>query len=116
MAWQNLFLIQLVILVQHLMLFFLLFEVVEKFCHNMLFSHHFLFLFADKKLKLCLYPKLAGHKRTLDVATIRQGETKFFSVLMFAWGNYYHFMLGFSNEVVEVVADMQTHPHCQLLV
>ncbi|GJY78812.1 putative reverse transcriptase domain-containing protein [Tanacetum coccineum] len=29
---------------------------------------------------------LAGHKRSFDVATIRQGETVFFSVLMLAWG------------------------------
>ncbi|KAI9108522.1 hypothetical protein K1719_020406 [Acacia pycnantha] len=27
-----------------------------------------------------------GHKRSLDVATITQGETRFFSVLMLAWG------------------------------
>ncbi|PWA56274.1 diacylglycerol kinase, catalytic domain-containing protein [Artemisia annua] len=27
-----------------------------------------------------------GHKRSLDVATIWQGETRFFSVLMLAWG------------------------------
>ncbi|KAK2977125.1 hypothetical protein RJ640_017649 [Escallonia rubra] len=27
-----------------------------------------------------------GHKRSLDVATILQDETKYFSVLMFAWG------------------------------
>ncbi|XP_027332102.1 sphingosine kinase 1-like isoform X2 [Abrus precatorius] len=29
---------------------------------------------------------IRGHKRSLDVATIRQGETKFFSILMLAWG------------------------------
>jgi sphingosine kinase len=29
---------------------------------------------------------IRGHKRSLDVATIKQGETKFFSVLMLAWG------------------------------
>ncbi|XP_057739198.1 sphingosine kinase 1-like [Arachis stenosperma] len=29
---------------------------------------------------------IRGHKRSLDVATIRQGETRFFSVLMLAWG------------------------------
>ncbi|KAI3740760.1 hypothetical protein L2E82_31233 [Cichorium intybus] len=29
---------------------------------------------------------IRGHKRSLDVATIWQGETKFFSVLMLAWG------------------------------
>ncbi|KAJ7946907.1 Sphingosine kinase 1 [Quillaja saponaria] len=29
---------------------------------------------------------IRGHKRLLDVATIKQGETKFFSVLMLAWG------------------------------
>ncbi|KAF7803540.1 sphingosine kinase 1-like isoform X1 [Senna tora] len=29
---------------------------------------------------------IQGHKRPLDVATIRQGETTFFSVLMLAWG------------------------------
>ncbi|CAK7350699.1 unnamed protein product [Dovyalis caffra] len=29
---------------------------------------------------------IRGHKCSLDVATILQGETKFFSVLMFAWG------------------------------
>ncbi|CAJ1936342.1 unnamed protein product [Sphenostylis stenocarpa] len=29
---------------------------------------------------------IRGHKRSLDVATITQGETRFFSVLMLAWG------------------------------
>ncbi|XP_038711547.1 sphingosine kinase 1-like isoform X2 [Tripterygium wilfordii] len=29
---------------------------------------------------------IRGHKRSLDVATILQGEIKFFSVLMLAWG------------------------------
>ncbi|KAE9591773.1 hypothetical protein Lal_00038997 [Lupinus albus] len=29
---------------------------------------------------------ILGHKRPLDVATITQGETRFFSVLMLAWG------------------------------
>lgn len=29
---------------------------------------------------------LTGHKRSLDVSTIWQGKTKFFSVLMLAWG------------------------------
>ncbi|KAJ9563095.1 hypothetical protein OSB04_008255 [Centaurea solstitialis] len=29
---------------------------------------------------------IRGHKRSLDVATIWQGETRFFSVLMLAWG------------------------------
>ncbi|VFQ88998.1 unnamed protein product [Cuscuta campestris] len=29
---------------------------------------------------------IRGHKRLLDVATISQGQTKFFSVLMLAWG------------------------------
>ncbi|XVE51252.1 hypothetical protein DITRI_Ditri02bG0025000 [Diplodiscus trichospermus] len=29
---------------------------------------------------------IRGHKRSLDVATILQGETRFFSVLMLAWG------------------------------
>ncbi|XP_062013271.1 sphingosine kinase 1 isoform X1 [Rosa rugosa] len=29
---------------------------------------------------------IRGHKRSLDVATIWQGKTKFFSVLMLAWG------------------------------
>lgn len=29
---------------------------------------------------------IRGHKCSLDVATILQGDTKFFSVLMFAWG------------------------------
>ncbi|XP_047307690.1 sphingosine kinase 1-like [Impatiens glandulifera] len=29
---------------------------------------------------------IRGHKRSLDVATILQGDTKFFSVLMLAWG------------------------------
>ncbi|GJT03988.1 sphingosine kinase 2 isoform X2 [Tanacetum coccineum] len=29
---------------------------------------------------------IRGHKRSFDVATIRQGETVFFSVLMLAWG------------------------------
>jgi len=29
---------------------------------------------------------LSGHKRSVDVATIAQGNTKFFSVLMLAWG------------------------------
>lgn len=29
---------------------------------------------------------IRGHKRSLDVSTILQGETKFFSVLMLAWG------------------------------
>uniref|UniRef100_A0A5B6ZHW6 sphingosine kinase n=1 Tax=Davidia involucrata TaxID=16924 RepID=A0A5B6ZHW6_DAVIN len=29
---------------------------------------------------------IRGHKRSLDVATIFQGETRFFSVLMLAWG------------------------------
>ncbi|XP_044497285.1 sphingosine kinase 1 isoform X2 [Mangifera indica] len=29
---------------------------------------------------------IRGHKRSLDVATILQGETKFYSVLMLAWG------------------------------
>lgn len=45
---------------------------------------------------------LSGHKRSLDVATITQGETRFFSVLMLAWGNYiltYH-ILDFEKEVV----------------
>ncbi|GJY10279.1 sphingosine kinase 2-like protein isoform X1 [Tanacetum coccineum] len=27
-----------------------------------------------------------GHKRSLDVDTIWQGETRFFSILMLAWG------------------------------
>lgn len=27
-----------------------------------------------------------GHKRSLDVATVLQGETRFFSVLMLTWG------------------------------
>lgn len=29
---------------------------------------------------------IRGHKRLLDVATITQGETRFFSILMLAWG------------------------------
>ncbi|KAL2495102.1 Sphingosine kinase 1 [Forsythia ovata] len=29
---------------------------------------------------------IRGHKRTLDVATISQGDTRYFSVLMLAWG------------------------------
>ncbi|XP_075523171.1 sphingosine kinase 2-like isoform X3 [Primulina tabacum] len=29
---------------------------------------------------------IRGHKRSLDVATLSQGNTKFFSVLMLAWG------------------------------
>ncbi|KAK7252198.1 hypothetical protein RIF29_35987 [Crotalaria pallida] len=29
---------------------------------------------------------IRGHKRTVDVATITQGETRFFSILMLAWG------------------------------
>lgn len=29
---------------------------------------------------------IRGHKRQLDVATITQGETRFFSILMLAWG------------------------------
>ncbi|XP_015887975.1 sphingosine kinase 2 isoform X2 [Ziziphus jujuba] len=29
---------------------------------------------------------IRGHKRSLDVATLLQGETKFFSVLMLCWG------------------------------
>ncbi|XP_050214395.1 sphingosine kinase 1 isoform X2 [Mercurialis annua] len=29
---------------------------------------------------------IRGHRRSLDVATVLQGETKFFSVLMFSWG------------------------------
>lgn len=29
---------------------------------------------------------IRGHKRSLDVATLLQGETRFFSVLMLAWG------------------------------
>ncbi|XP_061367676.1 sphingosine kinase 1-like isoform X2 [Gastrolobium bilobum] len=29
---------------------------------------------------------IRGHKRSLDVATITQGETRFFSILMLAWG------------------------------
>ncbi|KAK9133861.1 hypothetical protein Scep_013389 [Stephania cephalantha] len=29
---------------------------------------------------------IRGHKRSLDVTTVMQGETKFFSVLMLAWG------------------------------
>ncbi|CAK9141793.1 unnamed protein product [Ilex paraguariensis] len=29
---------------------------------------------------------IRGHKRSLDIATILQGETRFFSVLMLAWG------------------------------
>ncbi|PON70961.1 Diacylglycerol kinase, catalytic domain containing protein [Parasponia andersonii] len=29
---------------------------------------------------------IRGHKRSLDVATLLQGQTKFFSVLMLAWG------------------------------
>ncbi|XP_061367679.1 sphingosine kinase 1-like [Gastrolobium bilobum] len=29
---------------------------------------------------------IRGHKRSLDVATIMQGETRFFSILMLAWG------------------------------
>ncbi|EYU27907.1 hypothetical protein ABFS82_13G113400 [Erythranthe guttata] len=29
---------------------------------------------------------IRGHKRSLDVATISQGDTKFFSMLMLAWG------------------------------
>uniref|UniRef100_A0A1J3GG48 sphingosine kinase n=2 Tax=Noccaea caerulescens TaxID=107243 RepID=A0A1J3GG48_NOCCA len=29
---------------------------------------------------------IRGHKRSVDVATIKQGTTKFFSVLMLAWG------------------------------
>lgn len=33
-----------------------------------------------------IFNLLTGHKRSLDVATIMQGETKFFSVLMLAWG------------------------------
>ncbi|CAN6689911.1 unnamed protein product [Malus baccata var. baccata] len=31
---------------------------------------------------------IRGHKRSLDVATICHGKTKFFSVLMLAWGKY----------------------------
>ena len=34
---------------------------------------------------------LAGHTRSLDVATISQGNTKFFSVLMLAWGMQVYF-------------------------
>ena len=33
-----------------------------------------------------IYFVLVGHRRSLDVATISQGTTKFFSVLMLAWG------------------------------
>ncbi|XP_022007058.1 sphingosine kinase 2-like [Helianthus annuus] len=29
---------------------------------------------------------IQGHKRSLDVATIWQGQSRFFSVLMLAWG------------------------------
>ncbi|EPS68311.1 d-erythro-sphingosine kinase, partial [Genlisea aurea] len=32
---------------------------------------------------LCI---IRGHKRSLDIATVAQGETKFFSMLMMAWG------------------------------
>ncbi|KAJ7968468.1 sphingosine kinase 1 [Quillaja saponaria] len=31
---------------------------------------------------------IRGHKRSLDVATIKQGETRFFSILMLAWDFY----------------------------
>jgi hypothetical protein len=43
---------------------------------------------------------LTGHKRQLDVATITQGETKFFSILMLAWGNYSRHKLDYANEVM----------------
>ncbi|GLT49450.1 hypothetical protein SLA2020_230030 [Shorea laevis] len=33
-----------------------------------------------------IFSVIRGHKRSLDVATILQGETRFFSVLMLAWG------------------------------
>ncbi|GKV30929.1 hypothetical protein SLEP1_g39695 [Rubroshorea leprosula] len=33
-----------------------------------------------------IFSVIRGHKRSLDVATIVQGETRFFSVLMLAWG------------------------------
>ncbi|XP_077243292.1 sphingosine kinase 1-like [Tasmannia lanceolata] len=33
-----------------------------------------------------IFAVIRGHKRLLDVATVLQGETKFFSVLMLTWG------------------------------
>ncbi|KAG6714650.1 hypothetical protein I3842_05G212600 [Carya illinoinensis] len=37
---------------------------------------------------------IRGHKCSVDVATIVQGEAKFFSVLMLAWGmRKYHYLM-----------------------
>lgn len=46
-----------------------------------------LFSFSNKAKKFSLHGSLfAGHKQSLDVATISQGQSRFFSVLMLAWG------------------------------
>lgn len=60
-----------------------------------------------------MYEIPAGHKRSLDVATIRQGKTRFFSVLMLAWGNIYSHMLGYDNEVL---ADTQHNSHSDIVL
>lgn len=47
-----------------------------------------LLLFIDQRIFYSTLFILAGHKCSLDVATMLQGGTKFFSVLMLAWGTY----------------------------
>lgn len=53
-----------------------------------------------------------GHKRSLDVATILQGETRFYSVLMLAWGKkhiiFYALLLNFSYGVVSALYQATT--------
>lgn len=51
--------------------------------YSLLICCQFIRFFLETNICSCL---LAGHKRSLDIATISQGETRFFSMLMLAWG------------------------------
>lgn len=89
MAWQNPFWIQLVLPVQHLMLFLPLFEVINHVCpYFVVFAFIIIPVVVcfNSGVFCCLLELLIGHKCSVDVATIVQGEAKFFSVLMLAWG------------------------------
>lgn len=96
MAWQNLFWIQLVNPVQLFAQFLLLFEVAnghaifDKYYGFTVMIFFFLIIFIVSfwfySYIFFLVLLLTGHKRSLDVATILQGDTRFYSVLMLAWG------------------------------
>lgn len=55
-------------------------------CHSLLYLTQKRFLLPRGSANCLHFNVLAGRTRSLDVATIKQGSTKFFSVLMLAWG------------------------------